>query len=394
MSLETSDHFFAQLPPLTDFAEVLVSRNYQELPEDWWLVVTDVEGSTQAIAEGRYQEINSLGGCTVAAVLNAVKPLVIPYVFGGDGASFCIPPGCVATVRNALLGCREMAATQFQLNLRTGLLPYRRVREEAQVLVCRFKKSEDLHQAIFAGGGMLEADRLVKLNADYHVRQSEGHAEADFSGFECRWQRVPSPLEVTVSLLVEVTAKELEEQLKDYQALLQKMQALLGNDEHQQPLSIEGMRLSFDRDKLASEARANSYMQAGSGFAWQVWKLRLINLVGLLLMKLGIRLGGADWGRYKSDAILSSDFRKFDGMFRSIFTARQKDLDGLTVWLEDQRQAGVLNYGVHVSDAAQLTCLVSQAGVHHIHFVDGCDGGYALAARELKQQQLTGKGKT
>jgi hypothetical protein len=257
--------------------------------------------------------------------------------------------------------------------------------------VCRFKKSEKLQQAIFAGGGMLEADRLIKLNADYHARESEGHAEADFSGFECRWQRVPSPLEVTVSLLVEVTSKELEEQLTGYQALLQKMHGLLGSDEHQQPLSIEGIRLSFDREKLASEARVLNYMQPASGFSLQVWKLRLINLIGLLLMKLGIRLGKADWGRYKSDTILSSDFRKFDGMFRSVFAARQKDLDDLTAWLEDQRQAGVLNYGLHVSDAAQLTCLVSQAGVHHIHFVDGCDGGYALAARELKQQQLADK---
>jgi hypothetical protein len=194
-----------------------------------------------------------------------------------------------------------------------------------------------------------------------------------------------------VSLLVEVTSKELEEQLTGYQALLQKMHVLLGSDEHQQPLSIEGIRLSFDREKLASEARVLNYMQPASGFSLQVWKLRLINLIGLLLMKLGIRLGKADWGRYKSDTILSSDFRKFDGMFRSVFAARQKDLDDLTAWLEDQRQAGVLNYGLHVSDAAQLTCLVSQAGVHHIHFVDGCDGGYALAARELKQQQLADK---
>jgi hypothetical protein len=48
-------------------------------------------------------------------------------------------------------------------------------------------------------------------------------------------------------------------------------------------------------------------------------------------------------------------------------------------------KAGLLNYRLHTSDAAKLTCLVSQAGVHHIHFVDGCDGGYPLAARELKQ---------
>ncbi|SFB88215.1 Protein of unknown function [Marinospirillum celere] len=380
------DHFFEDLPPLAQFSEVLLIDNYQELPDDWWVVVTDVQGSTKAIEEGRYREINSLGGCTVAAMLNAVKPMAIPYVFGGDGASFCIPPGYLEPVRKALQGCKELASEHFNLNLRTGLLPYSEISKKAPLLVCRFSKSKDLQQAIFAGDGMQEADRLVKQDNRWEVSYDKATAAADFSGFECRWQQIPSPREVTVSLLVQVRSSSLAEEMKLYQELLAKMQEILGTDDLQQPLTAKGMRLSFSSNKLAAESRVKSYMNPESTHRKQLWKLRFLNFLGLILMGLNLRTGKAEWGRYKQDAVVSSDYRKFDGVFRSVFAADTKDLDSFTEWLDQQQAASKLNYGIHVSKAAQLTCVVSETGVKHIHFVDGCDGGYALAARELKQK--------
>ncbi|WP_114418795.1 DUF3095 domain-containing protein [Marinospirillum perlucidum] len=384
----SSDQFYMQLPALQHFAEVLDASSYQELPEDWLLVITDVQGSTSAIAEGRYQDINALGGCTVAAVLNAVKPLDIPYIFGGDGASFCIPPSCEQQVRQALLGCVQLAEESMNLKLRAGLVPYRDIKASSPLLVCRYHRAGKLHQAIFADEGLQRADYLLKRDKTYHVQSGEGPAAADFTGFECRWQRVPSPREVTVSLLVEVLAPSLEEKLECYRDLLERMQKLFGDEQTQQPLSIAGVRLSFDRDKLISEARARRFGQSGSfALGLEVWKLRLINLIGWLLMSLKIRLGRAHWGDYKKDLLLRSDFRKFDGVFRSVFAADNKALKTFQAWLDQEQLAGRLNYGMHTSNAAQLTCLVSQAGIEHVHFVDGCDGGYALAAAQLKQQQ-------
>lgn len=386
MSSATPVDFFDQLPPLRSFKQVLAPDNYRELPHDWWLVITDIVGSTKAINAGRYREINSLGGCTIAAVLNAAQPINLPYVFGGDGASFCIPPQSYIPVRNALLACQELARESFQLELRIGMLPYKQIQPKAEVWVGRYLKSKDLQQAIFVGQGLTEADRLVKQGREYQVQEGEGQAEADFSGFECRWQRIPSPLDVTVSLIVQVTATQLDQQFTAYQQLLERMQAFLGDDQQQQPLSLDGVRLSFDRQELSSEARVKNYQQPEQSVKRHTWRLRLQNLLGRLLMGLGLQLGGADWGRYKSDLILNSDYRKFDGVFRSVFAAKKANLAQLRSWLDEQHQQGNLYYGLHVSDAAQLTCLVKQTGVEHLHFVDGCDGGYALAARELKQQ--------
>jgi hypothetical protein len=33
-----------------------------------------------------------------------------------------------------------------------------------------------------------------------------------------------------------------------------------------------------------------------------------------------------------------------------------------------------------------MTCLVFERGGQQVHFVDGADGGYALAAKDMKQR--------
>ena len=209
--------FYANLPLAHDFNDVFKLDCYQELPKDWWVVITDIKASTAAIEQGRYRDINSLGGCTVAAILNAVKPTSIPYTFGGDGATFCIPPLHLEAVGTALRGCIKLAKDSFNLELRAALVPYSAIKPTAKVLVARYAKSDGLHQAIFVGGGLNEADKQIKLTSQWHVELTKGEAKADLTGFECRWNRIVSPQEVTVSLIVHAVCKLTSQQLDLYQ---------------------------------------------------------------------------------------------------------------------------------------------------------------------------------
>jgi hypothetical protein len=93
-----------------------------------------------------------------------------------------------------------------------------------------------------------------------------------------------------------------------------------------------------------------------------------------------------NWEFQKSSVIGDSDYQKFDDTLRMVISGNSAQREQLLQYLEKQYEAGNLLYGFHVSDRALMTCLVYEAQGRHIAFVDGADGGYALAAKVLKEK--------
>lgn len=55
--------------------------------------------------------------------------------------------------------------------------------------------------------------------------------------------------------------------------------------------------------------------------------------------------------------------------------------------LNSMQEDGKIFYSMHLSDAAQITYYVQGVGEgEHIHFIDGSNGGYTLAAVEMKKR--------
>ena len=108
------------------------------------------------------------------------------------------------------------------------------------------------------------------------------------------------------------------------------------------------------------------------------------------MMRLGIRLGGTDWGGYRDTLVANTDFRKFDDMLRMVISGTARRRETLCSLLDERRRAGDLAYGVHAAPESMLTCLIFNYAGEHLHFVDGADGGYAMAARMLKAQLRDG----
>ena len=80
-----------------------------------------------------------------------------------------------------------------------------------------------------------------------------------------------------------------------------------------------------------------------------------------------------------------SDFRKYDEQLRMVIDCEPSMRDRIKNYLE--REKSSLYFGIHESDSALMTCFVeSLEDGHHIHFIDGSDGGYAMAAKQLKSQ--------
>ncbi|WP_449399077.1 DUF3095 family protein [Chryseobacterium wanjuense] len=77
---------------------------FSDIPEDWHVIITDITGSTKAISEGRHHDVNLIATGSMVVVLNIAfsRSILIPFFFGGDGATFLVPSSIVKEVMNAL----------------------------------------------------------------------------------------------------------------------------------------------------------------------------------------------------------------------------------------------------------------------------------------------------
>ena len=102
--------FYESIPIFDEFGEAVRPENYRPLPDDWVVGFSDVVGSTQAVAQGRYKAVNMVGAGAIAAVANALARRPFPFVFGGDGASFAVVGlGCAGCGRRARRDGRLLA---------------------------------------------------------------------------------------------------------------------------------------------------------------------------------------------------------------------------------------------------------------------------------------------
>jgi len=202
----TSDNFYSQLPVFTDFSIVSDLSKYSKLPNDWYIVTADIQNSTVAIQAGHYKAVNIVGVSVITAIRNIASSLLIPYMFGGDGASLCIPVSLVEKTKEALIATKLMAKKQFSLNLRVGIVPIDVVRNaNHEVLVSRYKVSECYIQVAFSGGGIEFVDSLIKdveKGKEYRLENIDEQSMADYSGLECRWNHVPSQHGETIASIL------------------------------------------------------------------------------------------------------------------------------------------------------------------------------------------------
>lgn len=380
--------FYAQLAPITRFRDVARLDAYTPAPDDWFMVLTDVRGSTQAINDGRYKEVNIIGAAAIVALLNLDRSIDLPYMFGGDGATLLIPPELCDRVRPVLAALGHMAATEFQLELRTAIVPISALHgTEYAVLVARLRFSEHFSQAAFAGGGLPYLEKLVKnpaTAAQYIIAPAE-NPDTDLSGLECRWQDIPSRHGETVTLLVMATGGTPRRDSAIYSEVIATIEDIYGQAEIARPVDESTLFPSFNPQKLSLETRLRTprHFLKRQLYLWKIWAQ---NWLLLYFWRNRVRTGDVQWDWYVKLLIETSDYRKYDDTLRMVLTGTTEQRHALSAYLEQRHIAGDLIYGIHLSDRALITCVVFERVGRQVHFIDGADGGYALAARALKEQ--------
>jgi hypothetical protein len=258
-----------------------------------------------------------------------------------------------------------------------------------QVLVGKYQPSSHFQQAMFQGNGLRYAEALVKdpgPDNPYIVSESQIEANGNFEGFECRWNEVPSAHEETVAIMVQALEPEITSEQTIYKEVSQKILAIYGPEEDHHPVKSAQLTLASSLRKLSVEARIRTCFQT----CWKLLKyaLRLkfsVNL-GEFLMLNNVKTKNVDWGKYKQNLIANTDYRKFDETLRMIISGTLEQRKQLVAYLEKLHIERKIVYGIHASPAAIITCMIFNYDTDHVHFLDGSNGGYTMAAKEMKRQ--------
>ncbi len=372
--------FYASLPILRDFAEAVKAENYRPLPDDWVVGFSDVVGSTQAVAEGRYKAVNFVGAGVIAAVANALSRRPFPFVFGGDGASLAVSPADAPAAAAALAGMAVFAHAEFGFELRVAMIPVHDIRSAGRdVRVARFAASEHCLYAMFAGGGLMWFEQEAKRGR-YALPAAPG-ARADLTGLSCRWGVAPARHGVVLSVIVAPRGDD-----PSYAALVSEVVGMaLDASQSERPVTVDSLQIMRPRQAIALEAAA---LKALGGWGAKARLNAAANyLLGVTFHAFRLKAGGFDAAVYAGDVAANADFRKFDDGLRMTLDCSEAFADSLEARLA---AAGAFaDWGVYRQKAAQLTCFVPSITERgHVHFVDGADGGYTMAATAMKARRL------
>jgi hypothetical protein len=375
--------FYTRIVPFEDFSQVFDSGRYLPAPPDWLVVVADIEGSTEAARAGRYKEVNLLGAACITAVLNSTRGLDLPYTFGGDGASLLIPAARRDVVVAALARLKRLAAREFGLKLRLGVVPVEEIlRRGKRILVAKFALSPDNYLAMFAGGGIALADHLVKNEQAFAIDVGDDETMPDLEGLSCRWQPCRAERGVMLTLLVrplEADAGPVEREVLD------ALETIVGGAlPRAAPVTRRNTRFLWPPAGLEAEAR----LARGRV---PLWRRRLWLYVETFMQRVADRfdlhIGPYDAPAYRDELRRNSDYRKVADTLHMVLDCTPEESTAIRACLAGRHDQGQLVFGLHESDRAMMTCVVfSLEESRHVHFVDGADGGYGIAALELKRQ--------
>jgi len=372
--------FYKELEEIKDFSQIMDDSNYSKIPENWYVLVSDIKGSTKAIEEGMYKKVNFVAALAIIGVLNIDKNSEFPYIFGGDGASLIIPPHLLDKSKIVLLETAKKAKDVFELDLRVGVVSVKEIKEKGSFIeITKFRATKDYTQAIVRGNGLeLAEDLLKKEYKTFKIDENFTYDYLpDFDGLECRWEDIKSPKEETIALLIKST--NLEKSNVIYQNVLNKIDEIAGSQTQRNPIKeINQLNVSFNPKVLNTEASLSSLNIFSKFFA--IIGIIIENLLGVFLMKFSI----GKWGDYKNRIMRTTDTEKFDDMLRMVISTDRIQTKELEDYLEKEYQDDYLVYGIHKSDSALMTCLIFERHGKHIHFVDSSNGGYALASKALK----------
>ena len=384
MSTATNDLFYSRLPVNEiSLGELLMEEHlFFKVPQSWFIIITDVKKSSDAVLGGLHETVNLVATGSIVAVLNlAYKAnITIPFFFGGDGATFMVPPSLLQAVLQALLLHQQNTQTNFNLTLRVGTVPVQQVYGQGhKMVITKLKTSSIFFIPVVLGNGLAYSEKIIK--GDDYMAQTLVNTvdELDLSGMECRWDRIkpPETYDEVVSLLVMATDED--KQAAIFKKVMLHIESIYGTYQHRAPISVSRLKLKGTLGKIALEMRA----KLGGYKFFYLLRTWVTTLLGKIYLKT------KEGQLYLNKLVDMSDTLVIDGKINTVISGTAAQREQLTLALDALEAGGEIIYGLYTSSESVMSCYVRNMNDDHVHFVDGAEGGYTRAAGMLKQKLKT-----
>jgi hypothetical protein len=379
-----NDLFYSRLPVNEISLSDLLTEDhlFYKIPSSWHVVITDVKNSTGAVQAGLHETINLIATASIVAVLNITYKanLSVPFFFGGDGATFIIPPTPLETVMQALQKHKENTKTNFNLDLRVGQIPVADIYEMGHDLrISKLRTSEFFSIPVLLGDGLMYAEKKIKGPDYMSMALPVSEDVLDLSGMQCRWDRIKPPKNIyeVVSLLA--IARDAAKQPRAFKKVMDNVDAIYGTAQSRTPITVEKLRLKSTLAKIGLEVRTRM-----GGF-------NLFNLLNTWVRtNMGYFYFKTRKGKvYLRNLVSMSDTLVIDGRINTVISGTTEQREMLVRELNLLEAEGEIFYGLYVSKESVMSCYVRNLNDRHIHFIDGAEGGYTKAAGMIKKKNMS-----
>jgi hypothetical protein len=378
---DNQDHFYANLPvnkiPL--YQLLVDNQLFKEVPIDWCVIITDIKNSTSAVNSGLHENVNLIATGSIVTVLNiAFKANIsVPFFFGGDGATFIVPPRIVDDVMKSLLKYRDNTLQNFNLDLRAGIVAVDEIYKKGHTLkISRFSSSETFSIPIILGDGLAYAEQIIKGDDYLLSGHNTASDEIDLSGMQCRWDKIEPPENSEEVVTLIVIAQNCEKQAGVFSKVIRHLDQVYGSAEKRQPISVSKLIFRTSFNSLGQEMKH----RFGKIKIFELIKSWLINIYGYIYFRT------QSGKKYLKQLVEMSDTLVIDGRINTVITGTEKQRLTLQNELNKLEKDGEILYALYVSGESIMSCYVRDLEDDHIHFVDGAEGGYTQAAGILKQK--------
>jgi hypothetical protein len=367
-------------------AELLKSPEaFKDIPDDWHIVLVDIENSTQAVQNGLHHDVNLSATGSIVAILNEIKKkyqyLEIPYFFGGDGATFIVPDIFLDTALTVLENYRHHVKLTTSLTLKVGSLQVKDIyARNLKVRIAKLALNPYLTIPILLGTGLKYAEGVIKSSFVNSTIDNEEIEAVDLNGMECRWREIDPPVDAEKIVCLLINCPDDALQAEVYQSIIEEITNIFGNDTERQPISTFKLKLDLSVSKIKNEM----YARIGKFSFVYLIKNWLITMFGKYYFKFFRK--GKDYIEKISQL---SHTIMIDGTINTVISGTQEEIDRLTTFLNELEKQGKIVYGIHTTHASIMSCYVEDRKTNHNHFVDGTEGGFTSAAKMYKAKMLS-----